>query len=467
MQLTTRVPAPARPAAAAAPGTPRPDAATGLSPSTRRALGLAGCAITLIGVALLVAFAADSPTVYVPASVRGGFPGWLSGPLHGLAIGRLSTHRFQIVLLLVLAGYVLVLLSGARVPARAVLVAIVGTHLLLLLGPPLLSQDVFGYLSFARLGAVHGLDPYNHASAAVPLDPVYRYLGWRTVDSPYGPLYTLSSYVLAPLGTAGGLWALKAIAVAASLGTAAVVARAAQALGRPPAAAAALVALNPVVLVDAVGGFHNDTLIALLLATVLLCAALVHYGRAMVAVVTAIGIKLSAGLVLPFLVLAPEERRERYRLVAIAVSGLAVLAVLAEVGFGSHAFAFANSIQGEQNMVATHSVPNELARLIGLGTVDALPGWWRFLFALGFVAVVCFGLWRTARGGDWRVWAGWATVALIVSTAWLLPWYVIWALPFAALVEDRRLRAAILALCLYGVLIRLPLASGLLGGRRS
>jgi alpha-1,6-mannosyltransferase len=358
-------------------------------------------------------------------------------------------------------------LAGNRVPVRAVIVAILGTHLLLLLGPPLLSQDVFGYLSFARLGALHGLDPYNHASAAVPLDPVYRYLGWRTLDSPYGPLYTLVSYASAPLGAAGGLWAFKAVGVTASLATAAIVARTAQLLGRSAAAAAALVALNPVLLVDAVGGFHNDTLIAALLATALLCAALVHYGRAIAAIVAAIGIKLSAGLVLPFLVLAPQDRRERYRLVAVALTGLAVLVVLAEIGFGAHAFGFAGSIQGEQNMVATHSVPNELARLIGLGTVDALPTWWRDLFAAGFIVVLGVGLWKTHRGGDWRVWAGWATVALIVCTAWLLPWYVIWALPFAALVEDRRLRAVILALCFYAVLIRLPLAMDLLGGRRS
>jgi hypothetical protein len=464
MQVTTPIPLTAPKVAR---GSADPSAATRISPRAGRALAWIGLAAIAVGVALLVAFAADAATVYVPASLRGGYPLWLAGPLHGLAIGRLSTHRFQDLLLLVTAGYALVLIAGARAPLGGVVATVIAVHAIILLGPPLLSQDVFGYLSFARLGALHGLDPYNHASAAVPLDPVYRFLGWRTVDSPYGPLYTLASYALTPLGVSGGLWALKAIAVAASLATVAVVARTAAILGRSPAQAAALVGLNPVLLVDAVGGFHNDTLIAALLATVLLCAAVVHYGRAVVALVTAIGIKLSAGLVLPFLLLAPESTRERARLVTIALCGLAVLAVLAAIGFGSHAFAFANSIQGEQQMVATHSVPNELARLFGLGTVNQLPSWWRDLFAAGFVAVVGVGLWRTAHGGDWRVAAGWATVALIISTAWLLPWYVIWALPFAAVVDDRRLRAAVLALCFYGVLIRLPLASSLLGGRRS
>jgi hypothetical protein len=49
-----------------------------------------------------------------------------------------------------------------------------------------------------------------------------------------------------------------------------------------------------------------------------------------------------------------------------------------------------------------------------------------------------------------------------VSTAWLLPWYAIWALPLAAVSGDRRLRAATLVFCAYAVLIHLPLANGLL-----
>ena len=426
-----------------------------------------GLGAIVLGAVLLVAFAASQRSVYVPASIRGGFPGWLSGPLHALALGRLSSDRFQDVLILMSIGYGLVLVGAQSLSLRAVLVTVGLANLALFLGPPLLSQDVFGYLSFARLAVVHGLDPYNHASAAVPGDAVYRYLGWRTVDSPYGPLYTIGSYVLAPLGVAAGLWVLKAIAVGTSFAAVVLVARAAQILGRPAAAAAAFVGLNPVLLVDAVGGFHNDTLLLLLFAAMLLFAATAHYGRAMVTLVVAVGIKLSAGLVLPFLVLAPRATRERRRLVAIAASGLSVVVILAAIAFGTHALAFVNSIQGEQNMVATHSVPNELARLLGLPTIYSLPTWWRDLFIVGLVVVSVLALRWTWRGGDWRVGAGWATVALLVSTAWLLPWYIIWLLPFAALVPDRRLRAASLALTAYAVLIRLPLASSLLGGRRS
>ncbi len=61
--------------------------------------------------------------------------------------------------------------------------------------------------------------------------------------------------------------------------------------------------------------------------------------------------------------------------------------------------------------------------------------------------------------------AGWATLALLLSTAWLLPWYAIWPLPLAAVCGDRRLRAAALVVCAYAVLIHLPLADPLLSPR--
>ena len=47
--------------------------------------------------------------------------------------------------------------------ARAVVGAVVAAHVLFLLAPPLLSQDVFSYIAYARLGVEHDLNPYEHA----------------------------------------------------------------------------------------------------------------------------------------------------------------------------------------------------------------------------------------------------------------------------------------------------------------
>jgi hypothetical protein len=45
---------------------------------------------------------------------------------------------------------------------------------------------------------------------------------------------------------------------------------------------------------------------------------------------------------------------------------------------------------------------------------------------------------------DWINGAGWAAVALLATASSMLPWYVAWLIPLAALGTDRRLwRAAI------------------------
>jgi hypothetical protein len=453
-----------------------------------RALGAVGLVGVPASVFWVVAGSAGNPTQYVPAR-SGGWPGWLSGPLHGIGLG-IGSGSFQVLTLAMCASYVAVLLTASALPGRAIAVSIVAANLLLLVGPPLISQDVFGYLAFARLGVLHGLDPYTHVAAEAPVDAVFPFIGWPFQHSPYGPLFTLGSYPLAPLGLAGGLWALKATAVAASLGAVALTARAATRMGRSARAAAVFVGLNPVLLELAVGGAHNDTLVLLVLAGALaLAAAAVDASgggaaagggeaepgnaagaggarrvRAAAAVLVAgVGVKASAGLVIPFVVLAPAAWRERARVARSAGGTLVLLAIVAFVGFGAHAFGFAGALNEQQQLVATHSIPAETARLVGLSGV---PGWWRHAFLAGLALVLASTLWRTARGADWRAMAGWATLALLLSTAWLLPWYAIWALPLAALADSRRLRAATLAVCAYAILIHLPLASPLLSPAR-
>ena len=442
-----------------------PGATGARNPSARRpavalgVLGVLGLLGTVTSVFLLTAGAATRPSQYVPARA-GGWPGWLAGPLEGLDIG-ISSHGFQTLMLIMCGSYLVVLIAARALPAPALVGAIVAAHVILLLGPPLISSDVFGYLGFARLGALHGLDPYTHVAAEAPTDAVFGFVGWPLQHSPYGPLFTLASYATAPLGLAGGLWAFKAIAVLSSLAAVAMIARAAGLLGHSRRWAAAFVGLNPVLLVLAVGGAHNDTLIVMVLAAALALTAGTspRFRAAAATLVAGIGIKVTAGLVLPFLLLAPARSRERLSVARSALVSLAALAAVGVIGFGTHTLGFLDAVGEQQQLVAIHSVPAETARLVGL---SGTPTWWRHVFLAAFVAVLAFALWRTARGADWRVAAGWSTLALLLSTAWLLPWYAIWALPLAAVSGNRRLRAATLVICAYAVLIHLPLADPLL-----
>ena len=453
-------------AARIAPTTPEPSggsAAARTPARVLRALGALGLLGVLCTAFLLSADAAAKPSEYVPARV-GGWPGWLAGPLADLG-GTLTKGGFQALVLIMSASYVLVLIGARALPTRALVAGILLAHLPLLLGPPLISQDVFGYVAFARMGALHGLDPYTHIAAEASSDPVYAFVGWPFKHSPYGPLFTLASYATAPLGVAGALWFFKALAVASSLGAVALLARAAARLGHSARWAAAFVGLNPVLLVLAVGGAHNDTLILLALALALVLSAGVdrHMRAAAATLVGAVGVKLTAGLALPFMVLGAPGRRERLRVALSAALGLLALAIVGLIGFGVHAVGFLGALGEQQQLVAVHSIPAETARLVGL---SGTPSWWRHLYIAGFLVVLLGALWRTARGADWRIAAGWSMLALLLSTAWLLPWYAIWLLPLAAVSGDRRLRGATLLFCAYAVLIHLPLANGLLSPAR-
>jgi hypothetical protein len=429
---------------------------------TLRALGAVGLLGVLATSLLVAAGAAGSPNRFVPAR-SGGWPDWLAGPLAGLHLG-LPGDRFQTLTLLMAASYALALAGARALPLRALAATVVAAHVIFVLGPPLLSQDLFGYLAYARMGAEHGLDPYTHFPSEAATDPVFQFLGWPFQHSPYGPLFTLGSYAVAPLGLAGSMWVVKALAGAASLGAVALVAIAAARAGRSRRFAIVFFGLNPVLLEVTVGGAHNDTLILLAIAAALALTAgprpRLRAGAASLA--AGVGVKVTAAVLLPFLALAPREREQRRAVVVSAAATLGVLAAVALIGFGTHALGFVDALSEQQQLVATHSIPAETARLVGL---SGTPAWWRHLYVAAFVLVFAIALWRTARGADWRVAAGWTLLALLLSTAWLLPWYATWPLPLAAVCGDRRLRAAVLAFTAYALVIHLSFADPLLAPR--
>jgi hypothetical protein len=330
---------------------------------------------------------------------------------------------------------VVVSLRGGGLDKRVLIGTIVLLHAIFLLGPPLLSTDVFNYLNYGRLGALHHVNPYLHGPGAAPSDPSFHFVPhiWREVPSAYGPLFTFGTYGAAVLGLSGGFWALKIVTALASLGCVALVWKAAARLGRPPLFAAVIVGLNPFVLAYAVGGAHNDVL---MMAGLLAGVALAVAGRerlAAGAIVTAAAIKLTAGIALPFLAFGARRARDVAVGAGVAVLGVAVLAL---AGFGSHALGFLGVLEGQQKLTAPESFPLHVAMLLGKSAVTANM---RLAGQIAFGIVLVYLLIRCARGMDWLEATGWAMLALVISTTWLLPWYTLWALPFAALARSRRL----------------------------
>lgn len=353
--------------------------------------------------------------------------------------------------------------------ARRIWAAIVLLTAAFAVAPVLLSHDVYSYVDYARLGVLHGLDPYVYPPAAAPFDPAYARVTWIDATSAYGPLFTLATYPLAWLPVWLEVAALKATAALSVLGIAALVARIAPARGVSPLAAAAFVALNPLVLIHVVGGAHNDGL-AMLVATIGIAAMLsAREATAGVAFVAAFAIKAPVAIAAPFaLASALRIRHSPHRsgvnvgyalmrgrgrrfLLGAAAAALAIgLAAYAAFGWN---WLDALGLAGENQDRTTHmSIPITLARLTDLDPT-AVRATALILFAASFAYLLI----KTWQGMDWLRAVAWASFVLLLATAWLLPWYLIWTLPLAALSRDRPLQLLTLALTAYQLPARIPL----------
>ena len=164
----------------------------------------------------------------------------------------------------------------------------------------------------------------------------------------------------------------------------------------------------------------------------------------------AAALKVSFGVIAPFVVLG--SRRRRDALTGAAV-GLLTVAVIAVIAFGSDAAGFLRTTKEQQQLVATASLPNQIGDWVGLG---GLTSGLRTAAIVVLVAALLWLLARTWRGADWIASAGWATLALLATSAWLMPWYAVWTLPFAALGRSRRLTLATVAFGAYIVAVRTP-----------
>lgn len=406
--------------------------------AARRAL--VGGVVAALG---LVLVAAAGPGAFI-REPPDGFPLWMVGPFGPLA-SVLPDHPlfvglgFTVLLAAMFVSYGVVVACGERVPARFGLGAVLALHVLIVLAPPLALTDVFNYIAFARLGILHSVNPYLASPAEVPMDPSFDYASWRHGLSPYGPLFTVVSYVLAAPGVAVAHWAIKLATAAASLGCLALVWRIAQRLGRAPLPAVLLVGLNPLVIVYGLGGVHNDFFMVLLILAGVYAVVAGRAAPAGAALMGAVGIKLSGGLVLPFALAASRERR---RTAAGALAAGAGLVALSLAAFGPHPPA----VGIQSRFVAPMSAPNLLGLALGQGGATWAV---RMVVQVALVGALAWLLWRTARGADWLVTTGWASLALVLSLAWEMPWYVMWVLPFAALSPSRALRRATLVLSVF------------------
>jgi hypothetical protein len=415
-----------------------------------RRTGRVGLAILILGTFAVVACAAADPSILVPRSNQ-TFPNWEAGPLHGIFPRLIADPQtlglaFSGVLVAMIVAYGLVLGAVRTLSMRTIAICVVLLHAILLLSPPLQLTDLFNYLGYARLGALHHLNPYTHVIKQEFYDPVYQFTSWHNLKSPYGPLFTAITYPFGFMSLPVAYWLIKVETVLLSLGFVAIVWQCARQLGRDPRFAVVFVAFNPIYLLYAVAGFHNDFFM-LVASTGAISLLLARRDRSAGAALTiAVAIKFTAIVLLPFLLLGARSRKRAVNLLGGAVLAAVPLAIMDLVLFGLSI----PNLSDQSSLLTDFSIPNVVGVLIGVGGGTPL------LLRIATVSVVLVVAYQIYRRRDWLTGAGWSTFALIVSLAWLIPWYVIWLLPLAALSTSVALRRVAVVLTLYLVLAFWP-----------
>jgi Glycosyltransferase family 87 len=418
-------------------------------PRTRGAIAYLGLALVVLA-GLATATLASEPHSPVVQGGGRGLPEWIAGPFTDLGWGHLTADQFYLLLGAMAVGYGVVIARGSELRARWLVGAIVVLHLAFLLAAPLLSTDVFNYIDYARLGALHGMDPYIHGPIASPSDPAFVHTAWRHVGSVYGPLFTIASYPFAHASVAGALWWFKTVAAISSLCCVALVSAIARRLRRSPVIAAAVFGLNPLLLTWTVGGAHNDLLmLALMLAGVWLALS-EREAIGGAALVAAAAVKATAVVALPFMALG--ARRHRRVLLGAAAAGVSLYAV-ATVAFPGHPLGAIPVLQQQRELVGFSSIPKQLALLFGTPVVTNAMRTGATLLLLAVLLWLAVRVWR---GADWITACGWAMVTLVATSTWFVGWYAVWSLPFAAISRSRSLLTATLALQVFFVASHIP-----------
>jgi hypothetical protein len=405
--------------------------------------------IPLLG--LLVCVAGTHTNALVPQSIRPVSAASMAGPLSFLGF-NLGVPEVVAAIVLMFAGYLFAINYVELVSTRTVILAVVALNLIVLLGPPLFSTDVFSYQIYGRMLAIYHTNPYTHGATAVPLDPLYPYIGaaWIYTPSVYGPLFTFISAAFASASIAASEFAFKLIAAAASAGTLYLIWQSARRRGVNPARGIALFGLNPLVTVFGVGGGHNDLLMVLLTSWGVYAVLTRHERASGALMMAATAIKLTAGVVLPFALLSEVGLDAGRRRRAFVVGAAAVAVVIAGASFavfGTGILHMSHTLRAVQDQGQWQSIPGFMFALAGISVTNAV----RTVFIVGLVVALLWLMRRVWQGQmDWIDGAAWATFALL-ATAWsMLPWYVCWMLPLVALSTSRRLWRITMLMTLIG-----------------
>jgi hypothetical protein len=316
----------------------------------------------------------------------------------------------------------------------------------LLVVAPLFSKDVYAYAAQGEMMS-HGINPYLYGTGVLGATPFSHLVDrlWINSSSPYGPFFLVVDGWIVTVAHHDLLLSIVGLRLLALVGVilfAVAVPSIARSFGRDPATAFVLVALNPLVLLNLVGGAHNDALMVGLLA------AGYAFSRRHRPVVGIVLCGLAAAVKVPALIgavyigwewLGPGRSiRERVRPVAtallIAVGTMVCISEVANLGWGW--------IGGltEPDTVRSWLDPATGIALV-LGHLVAVLGFGHHVHVIltvvrGTAACIAglIGLWllvNSERVGSLQA-LGWSLFAVVVLGPVVQLWYLSWSFVFLA-----------------------------------
>jgi len=338
---------------------------------------------------------------------------------------------------------------------------------------PIFSRDVYSYLAQGRV--LHaGLNPYEHGVSELPGWFMEGADGlWAESPSPYGPLFLVLAQLI--WFVSGGVpeiaillfRGLSLIGIALMLYA---IPRLARAFGSEPSWALWLCLLNPMTLLVFLPAAHNDSLMIGLMLAGTLAGLRRRRILSILLLVAAIAVKPIAIVVLPFIVLLPlrntANRLLRLREWALGGTASAVLLIAGGAALGIGLGWIAAAL-GAGAAVLQAAPVGLLGIALGAG-LQALTG-----VDAAAVAEIVYTMARAAAGallawmllrrriGNPVLWGAYGLTLVVLSSSIIQPWYILWLLPFYAVVHVYRGRVLVLVTTIITVMVLLSMVGQL------
>ena len=330
----------------------------------------------------------------------------------------------------------------------------------LLVGPPLLSNDVYSYAAQGML-VDRGLDPYSVGPSALGNIPAVGAVdpAWRSVPSPYGPLATWFQHFAVVVAGGNPLGAVIVFRLVAAGCVVAIGFLAAALAGSRRIPALTLTVLNPLVLLQVVSAAHLEGLLCVLLLGALLAHRRGNHLLGIVLGCAAAAIKVPA-LIVVLAGIVARQRGARPNWLAVASdAGVAIATCLGLTMLVPHGWGWASTLNTPALNYTSGAPASLLADVLHLfirwASFDDLAMAGRAAALLAAACIVIY-LIATTRQRPLEVTVGFGLLAVALLSPVIYPWYLLWGVLCLAPIARGRLREVLVVICASASAMAVP-----------